>query len=336
MASIPAPSSVLDLSSISKVSGEVHPAVTEADGASAGLSFGALLEASLPIGATPGIPVASGSTAVSNVPTFAVVTGHTVLHGLHRSGDGPVVAVPTDGVSIRTGSAPPAESLLDAAGLFRLELGASGGARPGGQERSPMPAFPHEVSLLFPGSSAKPFERDGQGVIASSATPITAPQGQASIPIVTARFSDGPRLDAAHWAEDFGGRLVWMAKENHQYLELRLNPPELGLLSVRMALQQNDAHIAIAVHHSAVREAIEATLPRLRELLAETGVTLVDVDVSSSHGFSTDAHGGETGNAGGDPLYRLLARAEGDLERKGQMGLLATQRDATRIIDRYV
>ena len=337
MASIPVQSVVVEPLPILRVSGELYSAITEANGAAAGFSFADLLGAFLSTGAAQGIPDANGSSAVTSAQTFGVFTGHQGPHELHRSGHGMVVPVPTDSISMLSGSNLPMESLVDAAGLSRLGLGASGDVGARGQGRSPLLAFPDEVSLLSPGSSAGAFEPDGSDIVGLSITPTTVSQGQGPMPIVSARFTDSPQLDVARWAEDFGSRLVWMAKENRQYVELRLNPPELGLLNVRMALQQNDAHIAIGVHHSAVREAIEATLPRLRELLAETGVTLVNVDVSSSNGFSTDAHGGGTGDGGADRLYRVLSGVEGDdLDRKGETGLLATQRGSTGIVDRYV
>lgn len=88
------------------------------------------------------------------------------------------------------------------------------------------------------------------------------------------------------WDQELGSRLVWMNKQDVHSAQLRLNPAHLGPLEVRLSLQQDQtAHVAFLSNHASVRDAVEAAIPRLREMLAESGVNLADVDVSSqSHG----------------------------------------------------
>jgi flagellar hook-length control protein FliK len=81
-------------------------------------------------------------------------------------------------------------------------------------------------------------------------------------------------------AEPLGERLIALATQGQQFAKLRLHPAELGALEVRIKLHDDGAAISISSHHAHVRDAIEATLPRLRELFASQGMDLVDVDVS--------------------------------------------------------
>lgn len=115
------------------------------------------------------------------------------------------------------------------------------------------------------------------GVVLDPNAPHSATTVSAPLPT---RFLMPTVLAAPGWGEDLGNHVTWLAKERIQLAELRLNPPELGLVTVRITLNKSDASVAFGAQHGAVCEAIEATLPRLRELLAENGVSLVNVHVS--------------------------------------------------------
>jgi flagellar hook-length control protein FliK len=91
-----------------------------------------------------------------------------------------------------------------------------------------------------------------------------------------------PRVGSAEWAPAVSEKVVWMASQNHQVAELHLNPPNLGPVEVRLTIGQDQQASAIFVaHHSVVREAIETALPRLREMLAESGIMLGNATVSA-------------------------------------------------------
>ena len=69
--------------------------------------------------------------------------------------------------------------------------------------------------------------------------------------------------------------------------ELHLTPAELGPMQVRVDSQQDRATVTFVSQHAATREAIEASLPRLRELFSSQGLELVDVDVSDDDSFQS-------------------------------------------------
>ncbi|SFM39521.1 flagellar hook-length control protein FliK [Ectothiorhodospira mobilis] len=97
-----------------------------------------------------------------------------------------------------------------------------------------------------------------------------------------------------NWNEAVGNRVLWMVNQNVQGAELKLNPPQLGPLEVRISMEGDRAHVQFVAHHPATREALDAAIPRLREMLAGNGVDLGNVDVSQRQ-----AQGGETGTGGG-------------------------------------
>lgn len=76
------------------------------------------------------------------------------------------------------------------------------------------------------------------------------------------------------FASEFGEKIVWLAGRHAQFAELSLNPPHLGALEVRLSVSGGEAGAQFFSANPAVREALEAALPRLRELMAQAGLHL--------------------------------------------------------------
>lgn len=85
----------------------------------------------------------------------------------------------------------------------------------------------------------------------------------------------------AQWSGEFGDKLVLLSSRGEQVAELVLNPPSMGSVDVRLNLSGSEAGAQFYSPHPAVREAIEAALPRLREMLADAGLSLGETLVSS-------------------------------------------------------
>ena len=81
------------------------------------------------------------------------------------------------------------------------------------------------------------------------------------------------------WGDQLGDRVLMMAGGKTQTAEIRLTPAELGPLRVQVSVDDGNASLAFQVQHAATREAIEQALPRLREILAENGITLSQTSV---------------------------------------------------------
>lgn len=108
--------------------------------------------------------------------------------------------------------------------------------------------------------------------LASAPTGAPVPGASISVP-----------FGQAGWGQAFGNQVVWAVNQSMPAAELHLSPPDLGPMSVRISMDQNQASMVFSSSHAMVREAIEAALPRLRDMLDSQGITLVDVNVSQ-HG----------------------------------------------------
>lgn len=87
------------------------------------------------------------------------------------------------------------------------------------------------------------------------------------------------------FAAELGDKVVWLTSRQGQFAELSLNPPQMGALEVRLNLSgSGDASAQFFSPNPIVREAIDAALPRLREMLAQAGINLGEAEVRE-HAF---------------------------------------------------
>ena len=96
-----------------------------------------------------------------------------------------------------------------------------------------------------------------------------------------------------NWGRVLGHQLTWLVNNRVQEAEIRVNPPELGPLAIRMSLHQNQTNLSFFCHEAAVREAIEQALPKLREMLDNQGITLNQAQVFDQGLGRQSAHSGE-------------------------------------------
>lgn len=87
-------------------------------------------------------------------------------------------------------------------------------------------------------------------------------------------------LNRPGWDQAFSERVVWMARQGLQEAHIQVTPREMGPIEVRISMQQDQVSVAFAAQNSTAREAIENALPRLREMLADSGLNLAQSEVS--------------------------------------------------------
>jgi flagellar hook-length control protein FliK len=79
-------------------------------------------------------------------------------------------------------------------------------------------------------------------------------------------------------------QLVTMVSKGIQQAEIRLDPPELGHMLVKINVQGDQTQVQFQVLHSQTKDLIEQALPKLRDLLAQEGMQLTDSQVSQGGG----------------------------------------------------
>jgi flagellar hook-length control protein FliK len=85
---------------------------------------------------------------------------------------------------------------------------------------------------------------------------------------------------AGQWGEAVTEKVMWMSSKGIKEAIIQLDPPELGSLQVKVGVNQDQAQVSFTVQNASVREALDQQSMRLREMFAEDGLNLTDVDVS--------------------------------------------------------
>lgn len=117
----------------------------------------------------------------------------------------------------------------------------------------------------------------------SNAAPAATPAPAAAAPLAWSGSSIDIAPGQAGWDEALGDRVTWMAGNKVRNAELRLNPADLGPLRVQISMDDGNASVTFSAQHPLTRDAIEQALPRLREMLADQGLSLQNASVND-HG----------------------------------------------------
>lgn len=136
---------------------------------------------------------------------------------------------------------------------------------------------------------------------AAHAAPAALAALQAAAQSVHAPAAQADRLAPAvgtpAWDQALGQKIVWMVRGGEQSATLTMNPPDLGPMQVVLSVTNNQATVDFMSAQPEVRQALESALPRLREMMGESGVQLGQANVSA--GSQQQFAGFESQNRGG-------------------------------------
>lgn len=126
-------------------------------------------------------------------------------------------------------------------------------------------------------SSAPPHGTTPSAGETSMLNPLRLPT-PASLP----QFTIPPAAGQRAWAEEVGNRVMWMLGRAESRAELILTPPHLGKVEVSIHLNGDQSTAQFLASSQSAREALEQAMPRLRELLAQAGISLGEASVNTS------------------------------------------------------
>jgi len=129
-----------------------------------------------------------------------------------------------------------------------------------------------------------------------------APLGLSRTETVNAMEAPGADLHGGRFDEDIGDAVRWMADQKIGHAHIKVSPNELGTVEIRLRLEGDRVHADFASPQADVRQALESSLPRLRDMLGQHGFQLAHADVGQQHAppsqNAAPGHGaGDTGPA---------------------------------------
>ena len=117
-------------------------------------------------------------------------------------------------------------------------------------------------------------------------------------PTVDANLQQAINIARHDAAKELNQRVGMMLNLNNKQAEIRLDPPELGALQIRIKSDAEQAQVNFVVQNQQAKEMLEQSLPRLREMLAEQGIELGESHISHGQSEGQDGQGDSQGQYG--------------------------------------
>jgi flagellar hook-length control protein FliK len=164
----------------------------------------------------------------------------------------------------------------------------------------------HEVSALV-GESLR-TSRSGNAVQSDARvesfvdkTPLSVAAGaisKADSNVSSSRVLDLPSRVSANESQQFGNAMAThvrvLKNQGGGEAKVNLHPAELGRMSISVTTDGNETRVAFVVETSQARQAVEAAMPRLRDMLDSAGLSLSDSDVSERRDQQADTNEGRS------------------------------------------
>jgi flagellar hook-length control protein FliK len=254
-------------------------AAADADAAAQAVMAAAVTQASAP----------ANNASVSADDTITPEGGIS-LQGMAAANDAPLAAPTAPGAKA-------APSAIAAASAAAVVQAAQGAADAGAADR--------HARGNSADSSLSAATNDGAAGAAQLLT-SNAP-ADAAAPMPTFKIAAG--VDTGDFGQGVADRVSLMMDGNLSTAKLQVNPPALGPIEVRIALQAGHAQVWLSSHSAVTRDALESSAPKLREMLGAQGFAQVSVDISqrSFQERSPPSHAYEASPAFGDSPAVLQA-----------------------------
>ncbi|MDT0593814.1 flagellar hook-length control protein FliK [Glaciecola petra] len=99
-------------------------------------------------------------------------------------------------------------------------------------------------------------------------------------------------------------KVRWMVNAKNATAEIRLDPPDLGGMQIKVNLSGDSAQVNFSVQSNAAKEALDQAVPRLRDMLQEQGIELGESSVEQGNDQQQFASNEQEQHANSDVVVR--------------------------------
>lgn len=152
----------------------------------------------------------------------------------------------------------------------------------------------------------------GDTAAGGAAVQLSANAAGSSDAVSTVSLKVAAGVESPEFGQGLAERVSYMVDNNLSGAKLQVNPPQLGPIEVRIALQGDHAQISFTSHSAVTREALQASSPKLREMLGAQGFGQVSIDVSQRSFQERSTHAQPYDwipSAAGDPVTAAQSAA---------------------------
>lgn len=107
---------------------------------------------------------------------------------------------------------------------------------------------------------------------------------QASLAAANAPVMPQPDNTAAGYGDRFASHITWLAEQGIGRAEIRVSPEHLGTIDIRLQMNGSELRADFHSQQPEVRQALESSMPRLRDMLQQHGLQLTHAGVGQGQG----------------------------------------------------
>ena len=117
-------------------------------------------------------------------------------------------------------------------------------------------------------------------------------------------FDKAVNIHKPEGQQQLNEKIRWMVNARNTMAEIRLDPPELGSMQVRVNVAGDAASVSFVVQSQQAKEALADAMPKLRDMLSEQGIELGDAQVRKDNSSGNEngqqlAEGKDSGSRNG-------------------------------------
>ena len=126
-------------------------------------------------------------------------------------------------------------------------------------------------------------------------------------------------------------KIRWMVNARNSMAEIRLDPPELGSMQVRVNVSGDAASVSFIVQSQHAKDALADAMPRLKDMLAEQGINLGESEVRKDNSSQNGDGSGQQLAGNGVPSQDI----DGEFDEGSTVIEQSVTREAKGGIDYY-
>ena len=138
-------------------------------------------------------------------------------------------------------------------------------------------------------------------------------------------FDKAVNIHKSDGQQQLSEKIRWMVNARNTMAEIRLDPPELGSMQVRVNVAGDAASVSFVVQSQQAKDALADAMPKLRDMLSEQGIELGDAQVRKDN---------SSGQENGQQLAGSSHQGQGAGDRGENDGVDDT--DGMRVIEQSI
>ncbi len=203
-----------------------------------------------------------------------------------------------------------AESFSEGQSFVADGSDAAGAEEPGSLEPSPRDSAAEAPMVRVPATAAPRAAEGTNGAVA----PVNAPTEAGSVEGRGALVRPPTLAAPPNPVDQVIASVRLLRASGRQEIRLRLEPPDLGTVRVRVVEENGVLSVQLRAEQAAALEAIRQALPQLRQGLENAQVTLADLEAALDDEAAFSAHHRERDESGDEPNGRARLDADGEVE----------------------